>query len=236
MNRHLIHYPDWQDDLLQMEAPNAGTLEGQVVAVCDEIAQRTHDLEDGLRAKFVTVDEVRRQPIVQLAEEKYLQPPGPGEPDFEYIGRLIKKLINLLVTDVIEMSLQNIEDFYRRKNRFCPFDELIVTFGPELDPLQLQLDRFISKRIIKRSGIEWADDLAVQVIRGLFRAYLNQPQEMQSFPMHKYFSRYVTWQEEQKFPLFEFEKDDRFVRLTADYIAGMTDLFAMKEYERLAGE
>ena len=143
---------------------------------------------------------------------------------------------DLLVTDVIEMSLQNIEDFYRRKNRFCPFDELIVTFGPELDPLQLQLDRFISKRIIKRSGIEWADDLAVQVIRGLFRAYLNQPQEMQSFPMHKYFSRYVTWQEEQKFPLFEFEKDDRFVRLTADYIAGMTDLFAMKEYERLAGE
>lgn len=235
LNRHVIHYPNWQDEAFQMDLPYSTTLEGQVVAICDEIAQRTHDLEDGLRANFVTVEDIRKLPIIQYTEQEFKKPFKRGDSDFEYIGHLIKKLINLFVTDVIETTLKNLETFYQRENRLYLFDKIIVTFSSKIDPLQKELDQFISKRIIHRNGIQWADDMAIYIIRGLFRAFLNRPQEMQSFPSHKYFSRYVKWQDAHNLLDVDKMNDKDFVRLIADYIAGMTDHFAMKEYERLVG-
>ena len=77
--------------------------------------------------------------------------------------------------------------------------------------------------------------MAVYIIRGLFRAYLNRPRELQSFPMHRYFSRYIKWQDSDKELDVAQVGDENFIRLIADYIAGMTDHFSMKEYERLVG-
>ncbi len=235
LNRHLIRYPIWDEEKLRLDQPHASTIEGQIVAICDEIAQRTHDLEDGLRAGFVTVDDVRRLPIVRLAEERLHFTRHPGQLDFTYSITLIKKLIQLLVTNVIEQTLVNLEQYHRRKGRFGPFEERIVYFSAELDPLQQELDEFISKRIIHRSGVQWADDMALYVIRGLFRAYLRRPREMRSFPAHAFFSKYSHWPEDE-FPHFpDVPEREQFVRLVADYIAGMTDNFAMMEFERLVG-
>jgi len=97
------------------------------------------------------------------------------------------------------------------------------------------LDQFISRKIIHRPGIYWADNLAVLVIRQLFRAYLKAPAEMHSYPTYKYFqsksgkSGYMIdkWHPEA------IQEKSEFIRLVADYIAGMTDSYAMKEYERL---
>ncbi len=235
LNRRLIHYPDWDENILQMDLPDATSLEGQVVATCDEIAQRTHDLEDGLRAEFVSVSDVRNLPIVKMIEEKFPLSAEPAQSDFEYIGRLIKKMINIFVTDVIETSLKNIQMFFQGKGRFYPFDINIVSFGPDINPLQLELDQFITERIIHRSGIDWGDDEVVEIIRKLFGVYLNSPDQMQSFPRHKYYSRYIKMQGPNHTDKSWLTEDKDFVRLVADYIAGMTDHFAMKEYERLLG-
>lgn len=232
-----ISYPQWDGRLLLMNLPNASTLEGQVVAVCDEIAQRTHDLEDGLRAGSVTVEQIRALPIIQYVEEKTNIVRSQLKDDFFYINLIIKRLIHVLVTDVIESTLSNVEQFYRLNQRYAPFDTLIVTFSHQLNPLQKELDDFIWKGVIHRPGIRWADEMASYVIRSLFQAYLERPQEMRSYSAYKYFSQHPPSKSSSnsnqlQFEFYRSEKWD-YLRLIADYIAGMTDSFAMREFERL---
>ena len=233
LNRHQIQYPDWRSDHLFMESDMSVTLEGQVVAICDEIAQRTHDLEDGIRAGHVSVADMRRVELIRYVEEStHLQPP---ENDFLYMNSLIKRLIQVLVSDVLEESVRRLEKFYHENRRWNLFNSLVVAFSEQIDPLQKELDHFIDQRIIRRPGIEWADNLAEMVIRDLFKAYLKKPAEMHSYPAYRFFQTQTgqndfpaeTWQPDQ------ISEQADFVRLIADYIAGMTDSFAMKEYERL---
>ncbi len=235
LNRHQIHYPNWRADHLFMESDMSVTLEGQVVAVCDEIAQRTHDLEDGIRAGHVSVQEMRQVDMVRFVEETtHLE---PQENEFLYMNSLIKRLIQVLVSDVLEESVRRLENFYRQNRRWNLFNESLVTFSEKIDPLQKDLDHFIDQRIIRRPGIEWADNLAEMVIRDLFKAYLKRPQEMHSYPAYRFFHSQTGRTEfpvEQWLPE-EISDQSEFVRLIADYIAGMTDSFAMKEYERLLG-
>ncbi|MCH8128190.1 dNTP triphosphohydrolase [candidate division KSB1 bacterium] len=228
-----ISYPDWQNDILKMEVQNSQSVEGQIVSICDEIAQRTHDLEDGLRAGFVNVKEVRKLPIVQLAENQQDLIEEFGGADVEYFNVLIKKLINLLVTDVISTTLENLQVYYERNETLLPFNVLLVNFSTGIYPLQAELDRFITRRIIRRPGIGWTDEMAIDVIRKLFKIYLKKPREMQSFPTHQFFSRYTSMPDAHLNPKLRDPVNDEFIRLIADYIAGMTDRFAMQEFERL---
>lgn len=233
--REHIHYPDWQDEDLKMEIPCARSIEGQIVAICDEIAQRTHDLEDGIRAEFVHAEEVRRLPLVGLAERRA----GFSEPqvksDFFYANMMIKNLVDLLISDVVETTLNNIESSYKRRNVLYPFDETLVSFSGEIDPLQTELDHFITKRIIRRQGIEWSDELAIEMIRKLFMAYLKKPGEMRSYPTFEFFSRNVPQSAVDAHHSGGSGDETKIVRIIADYIAGMTDSFTHKEYERLVG-
>ena len=235
LNRHQIRYPNWRADHLFMESDMSVTLEGQVVAVCDEIAQRTHDLEDGIRAGHVSVAEMRQVELVRFVEETtHLE---PEENEFLYMNSLIKRLIQVLVSDVLDETVRRLEKFYRQNHRWNLFNETLVAFSDRLDPLQKDLDHFIDQRIIRRPGIEWADNLAEMVIRELFKAYLKKPGEMHSYPAYRFFQGQKT---QAAFPSGNPEpkaadNQAEFVRLIADYIAGMTDSFAMKEYERLLG-
>lgn len=234
LNRHQIQYPNWNTSHLFMDQDVSVTLEGQIVAISDEIAQRTHDLEDGIRAGHVAIDEIRKVDIIRYVEEAGLR---PGEDEFLYINSLIKRLIHVLVTDVLEESLNRLEHFYRKNHRWSFFNESIINFSAKIDPLQKDLDHFIDQKIIRRPGVYWADNLAVLVIRQLFRAYLKSPGEMHSYPTHQYFQgkfREAGFRVENGDPSAIQKKSD-FIRLIADYIAGMTDSFAVKEYERLFG-
>ena len=233
LNRHQINYPHWNAEHLFMESETSVTLEGQVVAIADEIAQRTHDLEDGIRAGHVTIKDVRKVALIEWVEKEAGL--APNENEFLYMNSLIRDLINLLVSDVLKESLRRLENFYHKNHRWNFFNEPIVAFSKTMDPLQKELDQFISRKIIHRPGIYWADNLAVLVIRQLFRAYLKAPAEMHSYPTYKYFqsksgkSGYMIdkWHPEA------IQEKSEFIRLIADYIAGMTDSYAMKEYERL---
>ncbi|MGH7449833.1 MAG: dGTP triphosphohydrolase, partial [bacterium] len=70
LKRGQYEYPSFDVEALAFELDMATTLEGQIVAIADEVAQRTHDLEDGLRAGLVEVEEVRRLEIVQQVEAR----------------------------------------------------------------------------------------------------------------------------------------------------------------------
>ncbi|MDZ7260779.1 MAG: dNTP triphosphohydrolase [candidate division KSB1 bacterium] len=237
-----FHYPDLNVEGLHLELPCATTLEGQVVAIADEIAQRTHDLEDGIRAGFVELQQVRELPIVKLTEEKLKIADLLSQDPYLYRNTLIKGLINLLVDDVIHQTLKSLSSFWQRKNRTHFFDEELVTFTDELDPYQKQLDEFIAQKIIAHSGNSWADSEVENLLRSLFRAYFLKPLLLPSHTIkrflrkrgERYFAKAPNSVRDDQAIITLMQQDEDFLRLVCDQIAGMSDNFAVAEYNRLA--
>ncbi len=222
LKRGEYNYPSLDVAALAFELDAATTLEGQVVAIADEVAQRTHDLEDGLRAGLVEVEEIRRLEIVKLVEERLAMVKlsaaalaSKNGDHYLYRNQLINGLINLLVSDVIEQTLQQVETFAGRFKRLNFFDRELVRFSDEIDPLQKTLNAFIYQRIIFVPAVQKADAQVREILRALFKLYYQDRQLMSRLSLLKIL-------DEKSGP-----------RQIADFIAGMTDNFVLKEIERL---
>ncbi|HOY45246.1 MAG TPA: dNTP triphosphohydrolase [bacterium] len=221
LRRQAINYPGFNLEGLHYELDNATTIEGQIVAVCDEIAQRTHDLEDGIRAGFVSLERVRELPIIREIDRRA----GLKLDDrFIYRNTLIRSLVNFLVTDVMEATLERIDTFMGLTGRSSHFDTLLVWFSDRVNPLQEELDRFISSEIIRIASEERSDDQAREIIRTLFRSYFLQPGLLPDYRLAPVLTG------EGK----ELRKDSSFLRAIADHIAGMTDNYAELENRRIS--
>lgn len=220
LKRGQFDFPDFDFNGLFFELDAATTLEGQVVATADEVAQRTHDFEDGLRASLVTSQESQELAIVQIVNESRELGAVFDENEYLYRNSLIKGLISLLVGDIISNTLTNLMRFQQRKQRLHHFDEELAKFSDEMEPLQQQLNKFIYQRIIFHSNTRKSDIAARQLLRSLFRLYLNRPELVPANGHH--FAE--IWQRQSG--------DDQ-PRRIADFIAGMTDSFAISEFKRL---
>ncbi len=225
--RWAVSYPEMDLTRLHYEYDFASSLEGQVVAICDEIAQRTHDLEDGLRAGFVELERIREVRLVREVEERRRLEPLLRENPFLYRNQIIRALIEALVTDVLEETLRRLEDYFQRKGPTRLFDEEIVAFSDSMDPLQAELDEFIDREIIYTASIYRADDEAVELIRGLFRAYVEDPSRLPEYVL----SRLDPEVRDQLGRGSEIPPD--LARAICDHIAGMTDNFAIAEGKKL---
>lgn len=231
--REAVHYPDMDLRSLHYEQDFASSLEGQVVAISDEIAQRTHDLEDGIRAGFVPLEKVREVRIVRQVEEAR----GLGcllrENPFLYRNQIIRALIEALVTDVLRETLRRLEAYVQRKGVRRVFDEEIVGFSAEMDPLQAELDEFIDREIIYTASIFRADDEAVALLRFLFRAYLEDPSRLPAYVLERLPKE--TGAEAGRGLSYRAgaQNSTLLARTICDHIAGMTDNFALTEAERL---
>jgi len=222
LKRGQYRYPNFDVEALTFELDTATTIEGQIVAIADEVAQRTHDLEDGMRAGLAKVEQVRALDIVRCVEERLpitqllSNSPTTSAEDSDYVYRneLINGLINLLVSDIIQQTLLQIERFSGHWGRLSFFNEEVVRFSPEIDPLQKALNAFIYQQIIFVPSVQRADAQVKEVLRTLFRLYYED-------------SRLLPGVELRHSPLAERP------RQIADFIAGMTDHFALAEIARL---
>ncbi len=229
LDRSGLNYPDFNYTGLYYESDDAATLEGQIVAVCDEIAQRTHDLEDGIRADYVELEQVRRLKIVRRVEAAANLTDLYVKNRFQYRNRLIQSLIDFLVTDVINETLSRLahDDGPRLK-------ALFVWFSKELDPLQQELDRFIHAEIIRTAADERKDHEAVGIIRELFRFFYNNPRHVPKYRLNYFLAedhlRALAGAEGENLNfLSRLQARPEFFRAICDHIAGMTDNFAEQE-------
>lgn len=220
LKRGQYAYPDFDTRGLAFEVERATTLEGQVVAIADEVAQRTHDFEDGLRAGLVSLEEIQALEIVRHVEyNEDLSEPRRNNP-YLYDNSLINGLINLLVSDLIAEGLRHLQAFAAEPGDGPRFDEEIIRFSAGMDAMQSELNKFIYQRIIFRPEVRYADEEVREMLRTLFRLYF---QDTQLIP--------ATAQLLAAMP-HNHAPPER-VRAIADFIAGMTDNFAIAEFHRL---
>lgn len=238
LKRGKFAFPDFRYEGLDFERDVCLTIEGQVVAICDEIAQRTHDLEDGLKAGLVSIDRARELSIVKkIDRELDIGEVAGRDPDL-YHNLFIRGLINLFVDDVLKVSLINLSDFAKRKDRLSEFDEELVHFSKNLDPLQKELNKFIYKEIIHYSRVKWSDELGEKLLFRLFEAYYLYPEILPDYLLENELNiqpcTLADGSEEKTKLVARLRQDPGFFRTVCDYVAGMTDHYALREAERLA--
>ncbi|HBY95683.1 MAG: deoxyguanosinetriphosphate triphosphohydrolase [Ardenticatenaceae bacterium] len=189
------------------------TLEAQIVNYCDEIAYSTHDLDDGLRSGILTFEQVERAGLTLWEQARNLVDSAPWGELTRH--RMIRKLINLLVSDLIEQTTHNL-----RANNIQTLDDvrrcehLPVSLSPGLRAQERELKNFLFQNMYRHYRVVRMAVKAQRILRELFWAYIQNPTQLPTNVQAR------------------LAKDDLY-RVVADYIAGMTDRYATQEYDKL---
>ncbi len=223
-------------------------LEGQAVAVADEIAQQTHDLEDGLRAGSVALEEAEQLAVAR----RVMEDSGPGYQDersWDRQNTLVRGLIRLFVNDVVTSSATRVEKFCNRRaitthEEFAAHSREVsqttVWFSGEVEALFTELKTFIYARIINQAPVSRQDWRARRVLTALFAAFWTVPSVLPDYLL-------LRAAEELELPYLRdlplkrvaavvgerYHACPGFARLIVDHLAGMSDRFALEEYSAL---
>jgi len=224
-------------------------LEGQALAVADEIAQQTHDLEDGLRVGAVRLERVEELAVSRRIMDELGETCRSEERTWLRQNRLIRGLIRLFVTDVVSNSADRVERFCSRcgiadhagfLEHAREVSQTTVWFSREVEGLFDELKAFIYQFIINHSTVNRQDWRARKVVTGLYRAFWLNPLNLPNYVLMRARDELgVTYLRDIPITSVAGEVASRyhaspgFARLVADHIAGMSDRFALEEYRSL---
>ncbi|MEW6330129.1 MAG: deoxyguanosinetriphosphate triphosphohydrolase [Pseudomonadota bacterium] len=195
-------------------------LEAQLVNLADEIAYNNHDVDDGLRSGLITLEQLK--PIALFAGQyNEVMRRYPGIAPRRAVYETIRRMIGQVVTDLIENSrrriaqsqIASIEDVRRQP-------EPLIAYTPEIAEKSRELKRFLRQNLYAHERVTRMMGEAVKIVRDLFETFM---QDVSLLPP----------QYQEKLPPPEAAGER--ARVVADYIAGMTDRYAMREHARLFG-
>jgi dGTPase len=223
-------------------------LEGQAVAVADEIAQQTHDLEDGLRAGSAALEAAEQLAV----SRRVIDEAGPGyahERPWDRQNTLVRGIIRLFVNDVVVTSSARIEAFCERHGissheeylpRSREVSQTTVWFSKEVEELFTQLKTFIYARIINQAPVSRQDWRARKVLTGLFKAFWDEPPVLPDYLLMRAaeelglpYLRDMPLKRVAGAVAERYHTSPGFARLIVDHLAGMSDRFALEEYRAL---
>ncbi len=196
-------------------------LEAQLANLADEIAYNNHDIDDGLRAALIDMEQLQR---VSLFREQYdiVKTAYPDLAERRIVHEVVRRMINRQVVDLVETSQKQLvgaqladSDAVRR------LSQPLIGFSLAMQAQNLELKQFLRKNLYQHYRVRRMTSKAGRVIAGLFEAFMSDPYLLPPESLHHV-------------QVFEQSKGDMGrARAVADYIAGMTDRFAIKEYDRL---
>jgi len=188
---------------LYLEYSFPTTLEGQIVAIADEIAQRSHDLDDSFAAQLLTtknlIEYLSLQKMSELRErvaniESEVIDSQEKNRQFVDVNELkhsciVSAIINFFINDVIAISSRNIKNFeeddlYKEQHRFS---KRLVSFSFNGKILCDYLEKIISKKVINSPDVVQFDSRAEQIVSGLFHAYYNNPKLLHKGTLRRIF-------------------------------------------------
>lgn len=201
-------------DAAGFEPEKRGTLEAQLANPADEIAYNAHDLDDGLRSGLITPRDLEGTAWWERLKESI---GWPGDPFTDLVRhRLIRRFIGLLVTDLVNETHRRLEMWKPDSPEAVrSLPENVVAFSPEVQRMNRELKTFLLERLYRHPRVIRMQKEAERVVAELFQAYVAKPAllplEVQA----------------------RLEEGEDLYRVVCDYIAGMTDRFALQEHAKI---
>ena len=199
------------------------SLEAQIANLADEIAYNNHDVDDGLRAGLIDLEQLETIPFFADRAEK-VRAEYPDCHDLRLTSEIIRSMIDRLVTDLIQTSQARIEQAGPEStDDVRGQDRQLIALGDELAEGQASLKRFLRQELYTHPHVQEMTRQAQKTISELFAAFGEDFDMMPS--EHAARAQRAMDQSGRSAAL----------RTIADYIAGMTDRFALQQHARISG-
>jgi dGTPase len=188
------------------------SLEAQLTNYADEIAYNNHDIDDGLRSGLITIEQLSKVELfadnLALVKAKY-----PKLEQKRLIHETVRRMINTLVVDLCTHSAHNIQKHQPKNISEIRQLPQLIGFSKSVAEQNLKLKQFLRKNLYHHYKVNRMSAKAARIVRELFAGFFENigllPHEFQAYA--------------------EIDK----ARAVADYIAGMTDRFAIREHRKL---
>lgn len=201
-------------DLKLKSFPSA---EAQLAALADDIAYNNHDIDDGLRARLFSVADLADLPLVGSVFHS-VAAAHPGIEPQRLHHEAIRRLVDAMVRDVLNESSSRINALKPNSaDAVRALGQPLVRFSDEMQQHNRALKAFLFERMYRHYRVNRSMSKAGRVIRDLFGLFMGEPSTLPA-----------EWQAQCR-----AATDGAIARLVADYIAGMTDRFALEEHRRL---
>ena len=190
---------------------NNPSLEAQIASISDDIAYNSHDLEDGLRAKLFGLNDLKKIPVLSSILKKHDMKFKKFSHDL-VLRQIIRDIINEMVKDIIQNTIKNI-----RKNKVKNINDIyktkypIVNFSQKMNLFDASIKKFLREKMYYHKSVLEKTNYGKLVIKGLFLKIKKNP------------NKYIDTKNIKKTSI------DRSI---CDFIAGMTDRFAINLYNK----
>ena len=188
------------------------SLEAQVAALSDDIAYNNHDLEDGIRAGLFTIQDFASIPFISQSIKKHLKNLRNFRREI-IISQIIRDLINLMVLDVLKTTNKNLKkNNPQSANDIYNQDSLLVDFSSKMKKIDHQIKDFLKRNMYSHKKVIINTNKGKKIVSDLFKYLLKNPKKLISAN------------------LFKNESKERVI---ADFIAGMTDRYAINLHKKI---
>lgn len=262
-------------DYLHLNYNFSVTLEGQIVAIADEIAQRSHDIDDAFSSKLLSFDDflaylrlskfedlAREIEIITQRRDKFKDKIVIDDTEL-FATQISSAIVNYFINDIIATSSlkiskykdENIDEFY---GKHC-LSQKIIDFSENGKIICNYLEKMLKNKVLNSTEVSVSDQNASVIIKSLFEAYYENPRLLHNGTKEKIYHDFLqiknstnlikniidlvngsSYAIEDEFECIKKHSDDEYmakhkilVRDICDYIAGMTDSYAIAEYNKI---
>ncbi len=190
------------------------SLEAQLANLADEIAYNNHDIDDGLRSGLLSTEQLEQVGLF-LRYQSEVHKQFPGISGRRAINEIVRRMINALVVDLIENSRKNVQEAGVNSIADVRNAQPLIAFSNPMKQEAQELKRFLRTNLYQHYQVNRMTSKARRIITDLFGIFMSEPQLLPND--------------------YQLQNEDIHLqaRKVADYIAGMTDRYAMREYRRL---
>ena len=191
---------------------NYPSLESQIASISDDIAYNNHDLEDGLRAGLFSINKIKKIPYLSEIIDKHTFKKNQFRREI-IISQIVRDLINLMVIDVLNTTNKNIEKIKPKTiDDIYKTNYMMVDFSSKMKKIDQHIKLFLKKNMYNNTKVLKNTNRGKRIIKSLFNYLLKNSK--------KHIRESL------------FKRDSK-ERVVADFIAGMTDRFAINLYNKI---
>ena len=201
---------------------NKPSLEAQIANIADEIAYNNHDIDDGLRANLLNIDSLRESKFVESNYREVVKK-WKDLNERQIRHEIVRRMIDYIVSDLIETSKDLIGKYKPASvDSIRECGKSLIKMSQTTEKEHNNLKKILRKNLYQHEQVNLMSQRATETVKYLFNIYMEQPIFLTD-ELHMKITKDSQIKDEQ-----------RKTRIIADYIAGMTDRFALSEYKRIS--